>query len=230
MPTRSRQLLVKNYGKWLLNRRVTIGCIILAVTFSMAYSAAAQLTPSPPALLNTNGDSDTGYDYAPQVTTDGTGNWVAVWGSSENLGGTVGTDFDIFVATFMIDNVGPIVTVDVLVTNDTTPALSGSIDDPTATISVTVNGQTHPATNNGATWDLADDTLSPLASGTYDIVVAAQDLAGNIGTDATSDELTIAPPVPAAGNWALGLLTLTLFLAGCATAVGREARNTGGMN
>ena len=228
MPTRSRQLLVKNYGKWLLNRRVTIGCIILAVTFSMAYSAAAQLTPSPPALLNTNGDSDLGHDYEPQVTTDGTGNWVAVFAAGSFFG--VGPDFDVFVATFMIDNVGPIVTVDVLVTNDTTPALSGSIDDPTATISVTVNGQTHPATNNGATWDLADDTLSPLASGTYDIVVAAQDLAGNIGTDATSDELTIAPPVPAAGNWALGLLTLTLFLAGCATAVGREARSTGGMN
>ena len=99
MPTRSRQLLVKNYGKWLLNRRVTIGCIILAVTFSMAYSAAAQLTPSPPALLNTNGDSDLGHDYEPQVTTDGTGNWVAVWYSDENLGGTAGTDPDIFVAT-----------------------------------------------------------------------------------------------------------------------------------
>ena len=48
--------------------RVAIGCIIVALTFYMAYSAAAQVTPSPPALLNTNGDSDTGYDSVPEVT------------------------------------------------------------------------------------------------------------------------------------------------------------------
>ena len=31
-----------------------------------------------PALLNTNGATDTGGDTVPQVTTDGMGNWVAV--------------------------------------------------------------------------------------------------------------------------------------------------------
>jgi len=37
-----------------------------------------------------------------------------------------------------------------------------------------------------------DDTISPaLADGTYDVAVAATDLAGNVGTDATTDELTI---------------------------------------
>ena len=32
------------------------------------------------------------------MTADGAGNWVAVWYSNENLGGTIGTDNDILVA------------------------------------------------------------------------------------------------------------------------------------
>ena len=49
------------------------------------------------AALNTNAASDSGVDYAPEVTTDGGGNWLAVWYSRENLGG-IGTDADILVA------------------------------------------------------------------------------------------------------------------------------------
>jgi hypothetical protein len=51
-----------------------------------------------PAALNTNAASDSGGDYWSQVTTDGAGNWVAVWFSGDSLGGTIGTDFDILVA------------------------------------------------------------------------------------------------------------------------------------
>jgi hypothetical protein len=51
-----------------------------------------------PAALNTNAASDSGIDGRPQLTTDGAGNWVAVWESNENLGGTIGTDADILVA------------------------------------------------------------------------------------------------------------------------------------
>jgi hypothetical protein len=32
------------------------------------------------------------------VTTDGQGTWVAVWDSTDSLGGTIGTDGDILVA------------------------------------------------------------------------------------------------------------------------------------
>jgi len=52
-----------------------------------------------PALLNSNGHSDSGDDAYPCVTTDGAGNWVVVWRSSEDLNGTAGTDRDIFVST-----------------------------------------------------------------------------------------------------------------------------------
>ena len=56
---------------------------------------------TPPAALNSNAGSDTGYDGSPQLTTDGAGNWVAVWWSSEDLGG-IGTDDDILFTTFSI--------------------------------------------------------------------------------------------------------------------------------
>jgi Neuraminidase (sialidase) len=48
--------------------------------------------------LNTNAGSDTGNDEYPQIATDGQGHWAAVWQSDENLGGSIGTDNDIFVA------------------------------------------------------------------------------------------------------------------------------------
>ncbi|MDG2335535.1 MAG: thrombospondin type 3 repeat-containing protein, partial [Myxococcota bacterium] len=54
---------------------------------------------SPPALLNTNGTSDSGGDNNVQVASDGAGHWVAVWQGHENLNGTTGTEGDILVAT-----------------------------------------------------------------------------------------------------------------------------------
>ena len=68
--------------------------------------------------------------------------------------------------TVTIDTSAPVVTVDSLTTNDTTPALSGTVDDNAAVISVTVDGQTNAATNNGdGTWTLADGVLTALAEG-----------------------------------------------------------------
>ena len=97
------------------------------------------------------------------------------------------------VVHFTIDTTSSVVTVDTLWTNDPTPELTGTVDDPDAAIEVTVDGNSHAAVNNGdGTWTLPDDTISPeLADDTYDVAVAATDLAGNVGTDATTDELTI---------------------------------------
>ena len=53
---------------------------------------------SAPAPLNANASTDTGYDGEPQLTTDGAGQWIAVWGSDDDLGGTIGTDADILLA------------------------------------------------------------------------------------------------------------------------------------
>lgn len=48
--------------------------------------------------LNTNAASDTGLDWFPHVATDGAGTWIAVWQSTDTLGGTIGSDYDILYA------------------------------------------------------------------------------------------------------------------------------------
>jgi Neuraminidase (sialidase) len=74
----------------------------LAFALVLALAVLAGGTPayawSYPAALNTNAATDSGIDFSPQVTTDGAGNWVAVWESNDSLGGTIGGDFDILVA------------------------------------------------------------------------------------------------------------------------------------
>ena len=64
----------------------------------VARSTDNGATWSAPAALNTNATTDAEADNFPQVTTDSAGNWVAVWTSFENVGGTIGTDDDILVA------------------------------------------------------------------------------------------------------------------------------------
>ena len=98
----------------------------------------------------------------------------------------------------IVNSKAPTVTVDLLSTNDTTPALTGTVSDPTAVVKLTVNGQTYTATNNGdGTWTLPDNTIALLPDGTYDIAASASDPLGNTGTDATLNELTLDATVPA---------------------------------
>ncbi|MEG3756287.1 Ig-like domain-containing protein, partial [Psychromonas arctica] len=88
--------------------------------------------------------------------------------------------------TINVDTVGINVSVDALVTNDTSPALSGSIDDATATVIVTVNGIEYDATNNGnGTWTLADNELAALTEGEIAVSVVATDAANNSSEAAT---------------------------------------------
>lgn len=65
----------------------------------VARSADYGVSWSSPAALNTNAATDSGLDIEQQVATDGAGNWVVVWDSDDSLGGTIGTDSDILVAT-----------------------------------------------------------------------------------------------------------------------------------
>ncbi|MFC1766130.1 Ig-like domain-containing protein, partial [Planctomycetota bacterium] len=101
-----------------------------------------------------------------------------------------GTDY---VSTFVLDTTAPTVTIRTLTTTDTTPALSGTVNDPQADVVVTVNGRSYNAVNQGnGTWVLTDNAMgSALAIGTYDVSVQATDLAGNSASDNSLDELTI---------------------------------------
>ncbi|HBM1760454.1 TPA: Ig-like domain-containing protein, partial [Acinetobacter baumannii] len=100
-------------------------------------------------------------------------------------------------ATAVVDAVAPTVALDDVLTNDSTPALTGTISDPTATVVVNVDGTDYPAVNNGdGTWTLADNTLPTLADGPHTITVTATDAAGNVGTD--TGVVTVDTTAPAA--------------------------------
>jgi hypothetical protein len=52
-----------------------------------------------PAALNANAPAPGSVPSGrPQIATDNAGNWVAVWQSDDDIGGTIGTDWDILVA------------------------------------------------------------------------------------------------------------------------------------
>jgi len=66
----------------------------------VSRSTDAGATWTAQAALNTQAAaSDSGHDWSPNVTTDGTGSWVVVWTSYDSLGGTIGTDRDIMVTS-----------------------------------------------------------------------------------------------------------------------------------
>ncbi|MEQ1067965.1 hypothetical protein, partial [Acinetobacter chenhuanii] len=52
-----------------------------------------------------------------------------------------------------VDTVAPTVTLSDVLTNDSTPPLTGTVNDPTAKVVVTVDGVNYQAVNNGnGTW------------------------------------------------------------------------------
>ncbi len=132
------------------------------------------------------GDGTLAISIAQDSASDTAGNLSAAEGPS---------------STFTVDNTGPEVTVNTLKTKNTSPALSGTVSDTdgsgVAGVEVTVNGDgPHAATITGVNWNLAEGTLTALADGTYDVVVAATDTVGNVGNDSTSDELVIDNTAP----------------------------------
>ena len=139
------------------------------------------------------------------VTADGTYTVDIAAGAAQDQAGNDNIAATQFEITY--DNTAPVVTVDALVTNDQTPELTGTVDDINATVQLTVGGSPYTATNNGdGTWTLADNTVTSLAEGTYEVAVTATDAAGNVGNDASSNELridTTAPTVTAGQNFTI---------------------------
>ncbi|MDJ1173777.1 Ig-like domain-containing protein [Roseofilum capinflatum] len=139
------------------------------------------------------------------ATADGSGNWSItastlsagnhdITATVSDAAGNTGAASAALGIT--VDTTAPTVTVNSLSTLDTTPALTGTVDDNSASIQVTVNGNSYTGTNNGdGTWTLADNTISPaLSAGTYEVAVSATDSAGNGGNDSSSNELVVATP------------------------------------
>ena len=165
------------------------------------------------------------------ITFDGTDFWLADTDSDDiyQLAGPGGTVFSAAAYTMTIDVTSvPDVTVNALTTNNTSPALSGTVDDPAATINVLVDGTNYAATNNGdGTWDLGAGIIAALGDGTYDVVVTADN--GEIGTDSTTDELVISLPVfsitstPSISEEALGTTTFSIDMGGYTLGPGQTA-------
>ena len=160
------------------------------------------------ATVNVDVDGDGTPDFT--VIADGDGNWsitpdtpladgVIVTVTATDAAGNISNP-----ASDTVDAAAPIVDFNDLTTNDTTPELSGSIDDPTATVVVTINGADYTATNNGdGTWTLADDAVAALAEGSYTATVTATDPEGNVGTNTSTvviDTTAPAAPTVEAGN------------------------------
>ncbi|MFP5083991.1 beta strand repeat-containing protein, partial [Acinetobacter pittii] len=123
-------------------------------------------------------------------TPDGTGTAPSISvanGTYTDIAGNLGTG-DVLDGTdgFIVDIIAPVVGFTNVTTNDDTPPLTGTIDDPTATVVVTVDGLNYNATNNGdGTWTLADNTLPSLIDGPHTVSVTATDPAGNVSIPAT---------------------------------------------
>ncbi|WP_228264869.1 Ig-like domain-containing protein, partial [Acinetobacter baumannii] len=84
-------------------------------------------------------------------TPDGTGTAPSISvanGTYTDLAGNLGTG-DVLDGTdgFIVDIIAPVVGFTNVTTNDDTPPLTGTIDDPTATVVVTVDGLNYNATN-----------------------------------------------------------------------------------
>ena len=120
----------------------------------------------------------------PEIVADLAGNWM-----DQNADGI---SDDAFTFELTVDTTPPTMTVNSLTTTQFRPGLSGTVDDPQATITVTVDGNSYPAANNGdGTWTLAAWVIGPLRAGIYDVSAKATDAAGNEGVDGTTDELTV---------------------------------------
>jgi len=124
------------------------------------------ITFSPPGLLSSHQDTGLAIDEDVRLATDGVGNWLAVWESEYDLGGTIGTDRDILAAQSQDDG---ITWSDPIVVNSTAYSDGSSSTDNSPGIASAGNGNwvvawhwSEPgigdeafvarSTDNGATW------------------------------------------------------------------------------
>lgn len=105
--------------------------------------------------------------------------------------------------TVVYDKTAPVVTVDTQSTPSQTPTVTGTIKETNlsgTTFVVTIDGHDYTPTigavaNLDGSYPWSVDVTNALALGTYDVVASATDLAGNTGTDSTTNELTISNTV-----------------------------------
>jgi hypothetical protein len=78
------------------------GTIDTDLDIVFARSTDNGATWNTPAPLNSNAATDSGADNSLGLATDTKGNWVAVWISLDDLGGTIDTDRDVLMTRFVL--------------------------------------------------------------------------------------------------------------------------------
>ena len=93
----------------------------------------------------------------------------------------------------LLDTTAPTIAVDVLLTGDNTPTITGTVDDPEALISITINEIVYEAQyTSESTWELPGEVFTtPLEDGVYDVIASAIDSLDNAGIEEEVGELTI---------------------------------------
>ncbi|MEQ8713743.1 MAG: IPT/TIG domain-containing protein [Cyclobacteriaceae bacterium] len=98
--------------------------------------------------------------------------------------------------TFGVDRTPPVVTVEPVIARKGMPALTGTVDDASATVEIQIEGldPVYTATvNDDNTWVVAEDIIAPpLVDGVYEIIATATDTLGNAAIDETNLELTVS--------------------------------------
>ncbi len=92
---------------------------------------------------------------------------------------------------FVLDTTAPAVTINTIDDGtDTTPTITGTVDDNDAVVTVSINGTDYAATNNGdGTWTL--EVVDPLAVGDYTVQAFATDVAGNATDPVATDNFSV---------------------------------------
>ena len=144
-------------------------------------------SPTPTTTLNSDASVDSGSDIFPDLATDGIGNWVAIWQSTNDLSGTIGNDRDLLVIRSADDAQ---TWTDPIALNKT--AQSDTVDDVESIIAADSSG------NWVAAWS-SPNSLTGTAGSDRDILFSRSADAGatwtdvgalnaNAATDSGSDE------------------------------------------
>lgn len=102
-------------------------------------------------------------------------------------------------AGYLFDNVvigvtdptAPVVTISTVSTTTATPTITGTVDDPDATVTLSIDGTSFPAVNNGdGTWSYK--VVTPLSNGSHQLIATATDAWDN-SSSATSTLIVSLP-------------------------------------
>ncbi len=207
----------------------TVGLTIAYLpTITVDELVTSEVSPQLTGTVEDDGDpaditvTINGNEYTAQRHNDGT--WTldtiapfvladdGVYNVIASATNSVGTIADDTTGELTIDRAAPTVTVNPMTTTDTTPTITGTVNDPDATVTVTVYGNETDQAGNPIpvgqedlaatvnpvasptglyTWEVQGPQFS--AAGEYEVEAEVTDAAGNSGTDATTDELIIVP-------------------------------------